>query len=80
MTRRRTVVFGAISQTVSDVTVTGSDGPRRPAISRRGRSFIAVFAGHVPVSQLTLNFVLSDGRTLSYTGRRELNLAPPPRR
>ncbi len=78
-TRRHTAVFGAISQAVSDLTVTGPDGPRRPAISRRGRSFIAVFAGHVPVSQLTLSFVLRDGRTLSYTGRRELNLAPPRR-
>ena len=77
--RRQTAVFGAISQAVSDVTVKGPDSPRRPAISRRGRSFIAVFAGHVPVSQLTLSFVLSDGRTLSYSGRRALNLAPPPR-
>ncbi len=79
-TRRHTVVFGAISQAVTDLTVTGPDGPRRPAISRRGRSFIAVFAGDVPVSQLTLSFVLRDGRTLSYTGRREFNLAPPLRR
>lgn len=75
--RRHTAVFGAISQAVSDLTVTGPDGPRRPVISRSGRSFIAVFPGDVPVSHLTLSFVLSDGRTLSYTGRRELNLAPP---
>jgi hypothetical protein len=76
---RRTAVFGAISQAVSEVTVTGPTGLLRPAISRRGRAFIALFSGHVPASQLTLRFVLSDGRTLTYSGRRELNLAPRPR-
>ncbi len=76
VTTRRTAVFGAISQEVSDVTVTGPQGPQRPAISKRGRSFIALFAGHVPVSRLTVKFVLRD-QTLSYTGRRDVNLAPP---
>ncbi|HEV2061075.1 MAG TPA: hypothetical protein VGR11_17115 [Solirubrobacteraceae bacterium] len=75
---RHTVVFGAISQAVSDLTVTSPDGPRQPAISSRGRSFIALLPGHVSVSQLTVTFDLKDGRTLSYTGRRQLNLAPPP--
>lgn len=74
---RHTVVFGAISPAVSDLTVAGPDGPRQPAISSRGRSFIALFPGHVSVSQLTLTFDLTDGRTLSYTGRRQVNLAPP---
>ncbi len=78
VTTRRTAVFGAISQEVSDATVTGPQGPQRPAISKRGRSFIALFAGHVPVSRLTVTFVLRD-QTLSYTGRSELNLAPPAR-
>jgi hypothetical protein len=79
VTTRHTAVFGALSQAVSDVTVSGPQGPRRPAISKRGRSFIALFAGHVPVSRLTVSFVLKDGRTLSYAGRRQLNLAPPAR-
>ncbi len=74
-----TAVFGAISQRVKDVSVTGPRGDRRPAISRRGRSFIALFGGHLSASRLKLRFVLKDGRTLSYTGRRQLNLAPPQR-
>jgi hypothetical protein len=74
VTTRRTAVFGALSQEVSNVTVTGPQGPQRPAISKRGRSFIALFAGHVPVSRLTVTFVLRD-QTLSYTGRRDLSRA-----
>ncbi len=70
-----TAVFGAISQAVLDVTVTGPYGSRRPAISRRGRSFIALFAGDVPDTQLGLRFVLRDGRTLAFSGRSDLNLA-----
>ncbi len=77
VTTRHTAVFGALSQAVSDVTVTGPQGPQRPAISSRGRSFIALLSGHVHFSKLTVSFVLKDGRTLSYTGRRQLNLARP---
>jgi len=75
----QTLVFGAAGSSVTEVSVQGPHGERAAGLSRRGGAFLAVLAGPVPARALTVQLRYANGSEITWSGRRSVNVAPPPR-
>ena len=71
---RQTLVFGGLGRAVEGVTIRVPAGERHPAISLRGRSFIATYQGKVAVPDISLEFRLRDQTLRTFSGQRSANL------
>lgn len=80
---RRTVLAGAASKNVRDVTLLTPQGPRKLELADAGRAFLAVFPASTAPSPLTLEITLNDGTRRRFENPVAVNRAttenPPPR-
>ena len=68
----RTLIYGAVSQRVVSLTLSGTGAPRAVPIDAHGGVFLAVLDGHVDPHALTLIAHLRDGRLVSYNHSTKL--------
>ena len=80
---RRTILAGAVDNTVKTVAVISPAGRRDLPLADAGRAFLAVFPATVKPADLTLEITLEDGQVRRFADSVSVNLAtsrnPPPR-
>jgi len=80
---RRTILAGAVDNTVTNVAVISPAGRRELPLADAGRAFLAVFPATVKPTDLTLEITLEDGQVRRFTNPVSVNHAttrnPPPR-
>jgi len=80
---RRTIIAGAVNDTVKSVSVISPAGRRELPLADAGRAFLAVFPAAVKPADLTLEITLDDGEVRRYANPVAVNRAttnnPPPR-
>ncbi len=72
---RRTILAGAVNDTVKSVSVISPAGRRELPLADAGRAFLAVFPATVKPADLTLEITLDDGEVRRFTNPVSVNHA-----